>query len=66
MPGGGFEMDKPLTKQEAAKFFQVSERTLDRWRAEGFIKCFKHGNTVRFDPQHLAAVIDKKTRAKGG
>lgn len=59
-------MQKPLTKQEAARFFQVSERTLDRWRAEGLIRAFKFGNTVRFDPQHLAAVIDKKMRAKGG
>lgn len=59
-------MDESMTKQDAAKFFQVSERTLDRWRAEGWLKSFKHGNTVRFSKDYLTSVLTKKMRVKEG
>lgn len=58
-------MTESMTKREAAEFFQISERTLDRWRAEGVLKCFKHRGTVRFDRQYLASVLTRKMRVLG-
>jgi predicted site-specific integrase-resolvase len=53
-----------MTKEQAARFLQISERTLDRWRAEGFLRCFKHKGTVRFDPKYLESVLAKQTRRR--
>jgi DNA-binding transcriptional MerR regulator len=47
-----------LTKQEVAKMFQISTRTLDRWRAMGIdLGEITINGTVRFDPAKVASII---------
>ncbi len=53
-------LQPPMTKKQAADYFQVSEWTIDRWRAEGRLKCFKCGGTVRFRREWLEDFLTKK------
>jgi Helix-turn-helix domain len=53
-----------LTKRETAAFFAVSERTIDRWRAEGLLPCFKLHGTVRFDRGKLEKLLTGKPRQR--
>src|SRR4051794_13408555 len=57
---------KLLTKKQAAEQFQVSERTLDRWRAAGFVKAFKVGSTVRVLVEELAGAWRRRRSLDGG
>jgi excisionase family DNA binding protein len=52
-----------LTKRQAAERFQVSTRTLDRWRAAGLLPAFKVGGTVRFRPADLERFLKKKVQS---
>jgi excisionase family DNA binding protein len=53
----------PMTKKQVADFFQVSERTIDRWRAEGRLPYFKYRGTVRFRSEWVDELLTKKTNA---
>jgi hypothetical protein len=44
-PASGREPWK--TKRQVAEFFQVSEKTVERWVAAG-MPCFSRGRTIRF------------------
>jgi excisionase family DNA binding protein len=55
-------MTKMLTKKETAALFNISERTLDRWRERGLLQALKVGGIVRFDLQAVAALVDQLSR----
>ncbi len=47
-----------LTKKEVASRFQISTRTLDRWRSMGIdLGEIVVGGTIRFDPTKIANII---------
>jgi hypothetical protein len=47
-----------LTKKEVARLFQVSTRTLDRWRSMGVdLGELTIEGTIRFDPAKIADII---------
>jgi hypothetical protein len=47
-----------LTKKEVARRFQISTRTLDRWRSMGLdLGEITVGGTIRFDPAKIANII---------
>lgn len=47
-----------LTKKEVARRFQISTRTLDRWRSMGLdLGELMVGGTIRFDPAKIANII---------
>jgi hypothetical protein len=52
-----------MTKREVALAFQVSERTVDRWRSQRLIRSFKFGRIVRFNPEGITAVVAKLSRS---
>lgn len=54
-------MSKPLTKKEAADYLRVTERTLDRYRAQGLIKAVKARGKVLFPQEHLDGFFKKYT-----
>ena len=55
-----------LTKQEVAKKYKVSTRTVDRWRSVGILKAFKVGSTVRFRVDKLVEMEDKVMKRRYG
>jgi excisionase family DNA binding protein len=55
------EVDKLLTRKEAAARFQVTTRTLDRWRRRGLLRTVAVGRVVRFRQDDLTAVIHRAT-----
>lgn len=55
------EVDKLLTRKEAAATFQVTTRTLDRWRRRGLLRTVAVGRVVRFRQDDLMAVIHRAT-----
>ncbi|EMB14571.1 hypothetical protein RE6C_04993 [Rhodopirellula europaea 6C] len=51
---------RPLTKKEAAQYYSVSERTIDRWLLEGVLPPqakLTIGGTIRFDPHVLETCL---------
>ena len=50
-------MEPPLTKTEAAKYLNVSERYIDRLWAERRITAIKYGRLIRFQKSDLDAFI---------
>jgi excisionase family DNA binding protein len=55
-------MTKLMTKKQLAALFGISERTLDRWRAEGTITAIKVGGIVRFREEVVEATIAKMSK----
>jgi excisionase family DNA binding protein len=55
-------VEKLLNKKEAAALFGISERTLDRWRAQGLITAFKRGGIVRFREVDIERLVVKLTK----
>lgn len=51
-----------LTKQQVAEWLQVSERTIDRLRAEGKLKSFKYKGTVRFKFEWIDELLTRKAK----
>ncbi|MGE4286943.1 MAG: helix-turn-helix domain-containing protein [Phycisphaerae bacterium] len=47
-----------LDRKQAAKFLQVSERSLDTYTKAGIIPAVRFGNRVRFAPADLEAFIE--------
>lgn len=56
-----------LTRKEVAKYFRVSERTIDRWIVTGSLKGYKFGtgkrSTLRIPKNELDKFL-KKSRIK--
>ena len=52
-------MSKPLTKREAADYLRATERTLDRYRAEGLIRAVKAKGKVLFPQEQLEGFFKK-------
>jgi excisionase family DNA binding protein len=52
-----------LTRQETAKYFRVSERTVDRWIASGHLKGYKLGkgitSTLRIPKSEIKKFLEK-------
>ncbi|TWU33807.1 helix-turn-helix transcriptional regulator [Novipirellula artificiosorum] len=60
---------KLLTKKDAAEYFSVSERTIDRWLLEGTLPEAARvniGGTVRFRLSVLEDHISKLSRRRSG
>jgi excisionase family DNA binding protein len=53
---------KLLTKKQVAQLFNISERTLDRWRKRGEINSIKLGSVVRFNRQAVQAALLKMSK----
>jgi excisionase family DNA binding protein len=51
-----------LTKREAAAFLRVSERILDRFRAEKLITAIKVRGVIRFREEDLLAFLRRFSR----
>ncbi len=51
-----------LTKKEAAKFLRVSERTIDRFRAEKLITTIKVRGVIRFRQEDLLDFLRRFSR----
>jgi len=50
-----------LTKQQAAKYLNISVPSLERLRGNGLIS-IKVGSLVRFRPEDLSAYLDRQAR----
>ena len=50
-------MAKILTKNEVAKYLQVSERKIDYLRQAGKLPCFKIGRIVRFRSEDIEEFV---------
>ena len=48
-----------LTKNEVADLLRVSDRTVDRLRKEGFLKCVKLRQCVRFHPDDVQKCLEE-------
>ncbi len=60
---------RPLTKKEVAKFFSVSQRTIDRGGSESILPAdakLTIGGTVCFNPRVLEAYVNQSAIEKGG
>lgn len=53
---------KLLTYGQIATMFGVTTRTVKRWRAMGKLKPVTIGQTVRFRPKDIQALIDRGGR----
>ena len=51
-----------LTKQEAAEYFQVTERTVEEWMRMRLVPYFRIGHTVRFRMSDLLLELDVRFR----
>ena len=60
-------LQRLLSKREAAELLGVSERTVDNYRSAGRLRAVKIGpGAVRFDPCDLRAFIDEAKLEGGG
>ena len=50
-----------LNKRDAAKFLQVSTRTIDRERDKGGLRWVRVGRAVRFTAQELERYVHRQT-----
>lgn len=39
------------TKKELASFYQVSTKTIERWKSRGLLNYIQQGNVLRFPPE---------------
>ena len=55
-----------ITRKEASKIFNVSERTLDRWIEKGILKAHKFGkgrnSLVRIPNKEVKKLLDKSKK----
>lgn len=55
------------TRQDVARVYKVSLRTVGQWIAERRIPCMKLGRTVRFRPAAVTKALEKfEIKAVGG
>lgn len=50
-----------LNKRDAAKFLQVSTRTIDRERDKGSLRWVQVGRAIRFTAKDLERYVDQQT-----
>lgn len=53
-------MDRLLTRKDLAERWQVTERTIDEYRATGVISQIKGIPAIRFNPQYIAELEGTK------
>lgn len=53
-----------LTTAEAAAWFQVTERTVEAWRAKRILPFRKIGRTIRFKQSDLLQALDERFLVK--
>jgi excisionase family DNA binding protein len=58
-------IQKPKTKQEIAKHFDVTTRTIDGWMRAGILPYWKIGHLVRFDLAAVEARLNAKNLRNG-
>lgn len=51
-----------LDKEEVAKLFSVTVRTIDQWRGKGLLPYYKIGGLVRFRLNDVQAHLDTTCR----
>ena len=56
--------ERPLTTEEAADFFQVSLRTIQRWIADGTIKASKVGGVWRISRAEINRLMEENCNKK--
>lgn len=61
-PGGVPAEHRLLTTAEAAAWFQVTERTVEAWRAKGLLSHRRVGRTIRFKFSDLLEALDTKLK----
>ena len=61
-PGGVPPEHRLLTTAEAAAWFQVTERTVEAWRAKGLLSHRRVGRTIRFKFSDLLEALDTKLK----
>ena len=49
-----------MTTSEVAEYFQVTERTVEAWRAKRLLPYRKIGRTIRFKMADLTAALDDR------
>ena len=59
-PGGVPAEHRLLTTAEAAAWFQVTERTVEAWRAKRLLPYRKIGRTIRFLQADLLQALDDR------
>jgi|GEM_PF-3771413 len=63
-PGGVPAEHRLLTTAEAAAWFQVTERTVEVWRAKRILPFRKIGRTIRFKQSDLLQALDERFLVK--
>ena len=61
-PDGSPPNDRLLTTAEAAAWFQVTERTVEAWRAKGLLPHRKISRTIRYKLGDLLEALDTKLK----
>lgn len=56
-PEGGFKLPERPTRQDAAKFWNVSLPTVDGWVRDGKLKKIKNGRGTRFLKQDVESLF---------
>lgn len=46
-----------MSKKEAAEWWSVSERTIDRWRKRGLLTAVPAGGVVRFHEKEVRGLV---------
>lgn len=54
-------LGRPRTKAETARFFGVSEKTIQRRVAHGELECVRSGKVLRFLDEHIEAFLERNT-----
>lgn len=54
-------MKQYLTKSEVAKFFRVTERTVNSWMTARKLPFVRIGRRVLFKKDEIARIVDEKT-----
>jgi len=65
-PGGVPPEHRLLTTAEAAAWFQVTERTVETWRALRLLPFRRIGRTIRFKQSDLLQALDDRFLVKRG
>lgn len=54
-------MSKLLTIKDVAEMLQVAEVTVRKWQEQGKITYIKVGGVIRFRPEYIESLLEKKT-----
>ncbi len=49
-----------MTRQEVARAFNVSTKTIQRWEKIGLLESVRIGRSVRYRPEDIAALLGRK------